>query len=71
MKQPDQSPVLSLAKKVTELAELQTSHGHVQQEEFLQAIQRLQIAVEGPAHYVARKRHEVQDYALPIHFNQS
>lgn len=71
MEQVDQNPVLSLAKKVTEMAELQTSHGFVQQEEFIQAIQRLQIAVEGPAHYVARKRHEVEDHALPTHFDQS
>ena len=51
--------VLSLANKVTELAALQKHQVPVPQEEFLQAIQRLQIAVEGPAHYVARKRHEV------------
>ena len=57
--------VLSLANKVSELAVLQTHHISVPQEEFLQAIQRLQIAVEGPAHYVARKRHEVQYNTLP------
>jgi hypothetical protein len=52
--------ILSLANKVSELAALQTHQVPVRQEEFLQAIQRLQIAVEGPAHYVARKRHEVR-----------
>lgn len=71
MEQTEQNPVLSLAKKINELAELQTSNGFVQREEFLQAIQRLQIAVEGPAHYVARKRHEVRDYALPTHLDQN
>ena len=68
MEQTDQNSVLSLANKVSELAELQSSHGPVQQEGFIKAIQRLQIAVEGPAHYVARKRHEVRDHALPTRF---
>ena len=71
MEQTDQSSVLSLANKVSELAELQSSHGRVQQEEFIQVIQRLQIAVEGPAHYVARKRHEVQDHMLPTRCDRS
>ena len=71
MEQVDQNTVLSLAKKVTEIAELRTSNGFVQQEEFVEAIQRLQIAVEGPARYVERKRHEVRDHALPIHFDPS
>lgn len=66
MEQTDRNIVLSLAKKVTEMAELQTSHGFVQQDEFVQAIQRLQIAVEGPAHYVARKRLEVRGHAMAI-----
>lgn len=57
--------ILSLANKVSELAVLQTHQVSVPQEEILQAIQRLQIAVEGPAHYVARKRHEVKQNALP------
>ncbi len=39
MEQTDQKSVLSLANKVSELAELQNSHGPVQQEEFIQAIQ--------------------------------
>lgn len=56
--------ILSLANKVSELAVLQTHQVSVPQEEFLQAIQRLQIAVEGPAHYVARKRHEVRHNSL-------
>ena len=60
----DLNSVLSLANKVSELAVLQTHQVSVPQEEFLQAIQRLQIAVEGPAHYVARKRHEVQHHTL-------
>ena len=57
----DGSPntILSLANQLTELAVLQTHQVSVPQEDFLQAIQRLQIAVERPAHYVARKRHEV------------
>lgn len=58
---PDANSVLSLANKVSELAALQTHQVPVPKEDFLQAIQRLQIAVEGPAHYVARKRHEVRD----------
>lgn len=61
---PELNSVLSLANKVSELAVLHTHHVSVPQEEFLQAIQRLQIAVEGPAHYVARKRHEVQHNTL-------
>lgn len=61
----ESNDVLSLANKVSELAALQTHQVFVPQEEFLQAIQRLQIAVEGPAHYVARKRHEVKLNALP------
>ena len=71
MEQTDQDSVLSLANKVSGLAELQSSHNLVQQEEFIKAIQRLQIAVEGPAHYVARKRHEVRDHALPTRFDRS
>jgi hypothetical protein len=51
--------IQSLAKKVSELADLQAKDGSVPQGEFVQAIQRLQIAVEGPAHYVARMRHQV------------
>lgn len=60
----DLNYILSLANKVSELAVLQTHQVPVPQEEFLQTIQRLQIAVEGPAHYVARKRHEVQHNSL-------
>ena len=51
--------LLSLADKVSELAVLQTQQVSVPQEEYLQAIQRLHIAVEGSAYYVARKRHKV------------
>ena len=71
MEQTDQNSILSLANRVSELAELQNNHGRVQQVEFIEAIQRLQIAVEGPAHYVARKRHEVRDHALPTRFDRS
>ena len=71
MEQTGQSSVLSLAKRVSELAELQTSHGSVPQAEFVEAIQRLQIAVEGPAHYVARMRHQVRAPVLPTHIGQS
>lgn len=37
-------------------------------ENFVEAIQRLQIAVEGPTHYVARMRHQVREimHYLPI-----
>ena len=52
--------IQSLAKKVSELAEQKNSEG-----EFIQAIKRLQIAVEGPAHYVARLRHTVCPALLP------
>lgn len=61
----DSNSVLRLASKVFELAALQTHQIPVPQEDFLQAIQRLQLAVEGPAHYVARKRHEVHLNLLP------
>ena len=71
MEQTEQNSILSLAKRVSELAGLQTSHGSVPQGEFIEAIQRLQIAVESPAHYVARMRHQVQDHVLPTHFDQS
>ena len=57
---PDLDTVLSLANKVSELAAPQKHQVPVPQKDFLQAIQRLQIAVEGPPHYVARKRYEVQ-----------
>ena len=70
MAQPEQDSVLSLAKKVSELAELQ-SNGSIPQGEFVQAIQRLQIAVEGPAHYVARMRHQVRNHVLPAHNDQN
>lgn len=59
MKHAKQNSIVSLAKRVSELAELQTSHGSVPQAEFVEAIQRLQIAVEGPARYVARMRQQV------------
>ncbi|MCJ1416203.1 hypothetical protein MMC32_002538 [Xylographa parallela] len=62
MEQTQQDSILSLSKKVSELAEVQTSHGSVPQGEFVKAIQRLQIAVEGPAHYVARLRHQPAEY---------
>lgn len=62
MEQTEQNSILSLAKRVSELAELQTSHGSVPQGEFVEAIQRLQIAVESPAHYVARMRHQPIEY---------
>lgn len=67
MEHTEQTSIASLAKRISELAELQTSHGHgsVPQGEFVAAIQRLQIAVEGPAHYVARMRHQVRDHVLP------
>lgn len=55
----EHSPVLGLAKKVTELAELQVKGGSVSKGEIVEAIQRLQVAVEGPAHYLARLRHQV------------
>ncbi|KAL8791853.1 MAG: hypothetical protein Q9195_005515 [Heterodermia aff. obscurata] len=62
MEQPKQDSILALAKKVTELAEHKTSNGSVPQREFMEAIQRLQIAVEGPAHYVARMRHQPVEF---------
>ena len=62
MEQIEENSILSLAKRVSNLAELQTSHGSVPQGQFVEAIQRLQIAVEGPAHYVARIRHQVRDH---------
>jgi hypothetical protein len=68
MEQTEQNSIRSLAKRVSELAERQTSHGSVPQGEFVEAIQRLQVAVEGPAHYVARMRHQVRDHVLPVHF---
>lgn len=71
MEQTGQNSILSLAKKVSGLAELQTSHGLVPQGEFVEAIQRLQMAVEGPAHYVARMRHQVRDHVSPTKFDQS
>ena len=71
MEQTQQDSILSLSKKVSELAEVQTSHGSVPQGEFVKAIQRLQIAVEGPAHYVARLRHQVRNQVLPAYFDQS
>ena len=62
MEQPCQDSVLTLAKRTAELAERHTSDGSVSQREFLETIQRLQIAVEGPAHYVARMRHHVREH---------
>ena len=59
MEQSKQESVLNLAKRVAELAERDSSHGSVSQRDYMEAIQRLQIAVEGPAHYVARMRHQV------------
>ena len=55
----EHNPIVSLAKKVTELAELQVEDGSVSKGEIVEAIQRLQVAVEGPAHYLARLRHQV------------
>ena len=54
--------VLTLAKRVAELAERQASHGPVSQKELVEGIQRLQIAAEGPAHYVARMRYQVREH---------
>lgn len=59
MEQTEQDSIRNLAKRVSELAELQTSHGSIPQGELLEAVQRLQIAVEGPEHYVFRIRHQV------------
>lgn len=59
MEHTEEDSISNLAKKVSELAELQTSHGSVPQGQFVQAIERLQIAVQGPAYYVARLRHQV------------
>lgn len=59
MEQTEQDSIRNLAKRVSELAELQTSHGSIPRGELREAVQRLQIAVEGPEHYVSRKRHEV------------
>ncbi|MCJ1285680.1 hypothetical protein MMC26_005021 [Xylographa opegraphella] len=59
MDEAGQNSLLALSKRVSELAELQASHGSVPQGEFVKAIQRLQIAVEGPAHYVARLRLQI------------
>ena len=60
--QSKQDSVLTLAKRVVELAEHQTSNGSAPQKELIGAIKRLQIAVEGPAHYVARMRHQVREH---------
>ena len=57
--------VKTLAANVYELAQKRTSHDPVDQAEFLQAIQKLQIAVEGPVHYLARLRHQVWRRRLP------
>lgn len=71
MEQTEQSSIISLAKRVSELAELQTSHGSVPQGDFVQAVRRLQVAVEGPAHYVARMRNQVRDHIVPTSFDHS
>ena len=63
--------VQTLAKRVSELAEHHTGDGAPPQEELLQAIQRLQVAAEGPAHYVARKRHEVRNSVHSCSIDQS
>ena len=59
MEQIEQDSIQKLAKRISELAELQTSHGSIPQRELLEVVQRLQIAVEGPEHYVHRIRHQV------------
>lgn len=62
MAQHGQDSILNLAKRVSELAELQTNHGSATQEEILEAIMRLQIAVEGPAQYVMNLRKMVRNH---------
>lgn len=68
MEQPNQNSVVALAKRVAEMAERQSSNSSVPQKEFMEAIQRLQIAVEGPAHYIARMRHQVREHVCLYSF---
>ena len=59
MHQVDQKTIQSLARKISALAELQSSHGSLLQKEFVKTIQSLRIAVEGPEQYVFNLRHQV------------
>lgn len=59
MEQTEQDSIQDLAKRISELVDVQTSDGSIPQGKLLEAIQRLQIAVEGPEHYVHRIRHQV------------
>ena len=55
----DSQHVINLAREVLNLAEGNASQGLDLQERLLKSIFKLQIAIEGSAHYVIRKRHQV------------
>ena len=51
--------IVRLARQVLSIAEDQSNRPSDSQEDLLRLIRKLQVAVEGPAHYVMRKRHQV------------
>ena len=59
--------VVRLAREVLSIVEHPSSQTSGVQEELLKIIRKLQIAAEGPAHYVIRKRHQVARTAFGIH----
>ena len=52
--------VLLAARRVVELAESKFNQSWMFHEDLVKAVQRLQVEVEGPAHYVLRMRHQVR-----------
>lgn len=52
--------VVQLAQEVLSLAEASATQGLSLQEKLLKSIRKLQIAAEGPARYVIRKRQQVR-----------
>lgn len=71
MEKIDQKSIVDLANRVSELADMQYKHGLGSQGKLVEAVQSLQVAVEGPAHYVARMRHQVRTHVLRTRSLQS
>ena len=54
--------IVQLARQVLNIAETHSNEALFIHEDLLQSIRKLQVAAEGPAHYVIRKRHQVYSH---------
>jgi len=64
---PNFEHTVDLARQVLSMAGANLHQNPSLQEEFLRSIRQLQVAAEGPAHYVIRKRHQVS-HKIPKSF---